>query len=260
MRISLDDTLNLVRAEEIPQLAGAEGAHSRRIHAGGLPGQELAQAVAEGALAGLDEEGAADGLEEEGDGGDDGEVAFVDGGLVGHDGGLEGEAGADAEEDLVADPVGGAGADVYAVEEAGRDGDYGGAGDYEGDVVAQDADEAAGEDGEEGGAEDEGEDAQAGCRGGNAVNGLEVDGEVVEQDEERTREEEFEQAASGDAAVREDFGGDQRMVFRVEFHGAEGGPEEDKADEGADDLGGAPRVNHATPLGAQEESDDGAEQ
>ena len=84
----------------------------------------------------------------------------------------------------------GGAADAEGVDEAAADGGHDGGEDHDGDVVAEHGDHDAGDDGEERAGEDEGQVADAGLGGADAIDGLEVDGEVVEEDEE--------EAADGD--------------------------------------------------------------
>ena len=62
---------------------------------------------------------------------------------------MDGETDADAGEGLVANPLGGGGADVEGVDEGAADGGEDSAEEEEGDVDAVGGDEAAGDNGEE---------------------------------------------------------------------------------------------------------------
>lgn len=86
--------------------------------------------------------------------------------------------GAEACEDLVANPLSRTGIDLQRFEQAGPDGEDCCAKPHEGRVPAEGGDEAAGDDGGEGGANEVGDGADAGSFGGGAFDGLEVEGEI----------------------------------------------------------------------------------
>ena len=108
--------------------------------------------------------------------------------MRGDDGDLEADAQPQTGNDLIADPFSGGGADVEGEDQAGADGSDDAGADHEGDEVALGGDVAARCDGAERHSDDHGEVADAGFLCADAGYDLEVDGEIVEQDEEGAAE------------------------------------------------------------------------
>ena len=129
--------------------------------------------------------------------------------LVEHDlhrdkGDLHTGAGANAGEDLEADPCGGAAVDLEGVEHAAADGEDCAAGPGEGNVGAEGGDAAAYDDAGESDADKVGDCADAGAFGGGAFDGLEVEGEVKDVGVESHAEEGGEQGAGEYCSLTED--------------------------------------------------------
>lgn len=114
---------------------------------------------------------------------------------------LKSEAGAKAEDDLVADPFSSGDVDSKGGEEAGTDRHEAAGGKYEWHVVPNLGRADAGEDGTEDLGKDQGEVVDAGVDGVDAVDGLEPDGEVVDEKEEGGADAEGEEGTEGDAAL-----------------------------------------------------------
>lgn len=91
---------------------------------------------------------------------------------------LDTPAGANAREDLVADPFPCAGVDLECFEQSGANGEGRRAEPHEWRVPAEGGDEAADDDGGKGHADKVGDRADAGAFGCGAFDGLEVEGEV----------------------------------------------------------------------------------
>lgn len=122
-----------------------------------------------------------------------------------------------AREHLVADPVRSGRLRAHGQEQARRDARERRAGGHEGRRVAGGGDgDAAGEDaGAEG--EDEGQVVHAGVERGRAEDGLEVEGEVVEEDEVGACEEELEGAGCADCAALDEAPGQHGVVALAVF-------------------------------------------
>ena len=180
-------------------------------------GDIIDQGIRPHVLPDRDENRAAEQLDEHDNRGADGHVDEIETRLGGDTGLLEAEARAEAEDDLVADPLGGGDVDSEGGEEAGADGHEDDGGVDEGHVVTDFRGQAAGDDGADDLGEDEGEVVDAGVDGVDAVDGLEPDGEVVDEEEEGGADAKREDAAEGDAALAGDAGGNwfARLARRV---------------------------------------------
>lgn len=117
--------------------------------------------------------------------------------------------------------------------------------------------ESAGDDGEEGDCQDHGKVPHAGLGGRDAGDGLEVDGEVVEEGEESSRQEEDVEAGDDDGALSQQAVLQQRALAHEVFIYEEDDEQEDEADEGADHGGVGPGVCDAALLQGEEVADYG---
>lgn len=117
--------------------------------------------------------------------------------------------------------------------------------------------EPAGDDGEEGDCQDHGEVPHAGLGGRDAGDGLEVDGEVVEEGEESSRQEEDVEAGDDDDPLFQQAALQQRALAHEVFVYEEDDEQEDEADEGADHGGVGPGFGDAAPLQGEEVADYG---
>jgi hypothetical protein len=201
---------------------GVEGLGRDGVRAGGVLLQVVAEFGAEDSAGDGDADGATDELEEgdEGSGLGDrrGLVRVL--GLDGDDGVLEGDTGAGAEEDLVADELRAGGVDVDRIEEATGGGGNEGANDEPEPVVTRLVDNAAGDgDGDDGG-EHEGDDVDA-TLGGCAALGLVEEGEVVGRADEDEHEEEGLGTRADLGAPLEHAEGHHRAGAHVVFPGDE---------------------------------------
>lgn len=131
----------------------------------------------------------------------DRDVLDVETGLRRNAGLLEAETGAEAEDDLVANPFGGGDVDRECRQKAGADGHEDDGSVDEGHVVADFRGKGAGDDRADDLGEDEGEVINAGVDGVDTLNGLEPDGQVVDEEEEGGADEEGEKGTEGDAAL-----------------------------------------------------------
>ena len=139
----------------------------------------LDELVGEDVLRDGDGDGATEAVKEDGDGVARGHVLCAKHDLDGDEGDLDTGAGAEAGDDLVADPAAGVGAHAKRGEHAAADGEDGGAKIEERGVEAQLRDQAAYQDGGEGDADEVGDGADAGFFRRGAFHGLEIEGEVV---------------------------------------------------------------------------------
>ena len=218
------------------------------------------QPVRQHAITHGDEDRRAEELEEEHERRRDGDLRDVEDGLDDDLGLLEAEADAEADEDLVSDPFGVAGVAVKGRQEARADGRQRGAGEHEGGVVPRLGDEGAGDDGAEDARDQEGDVADAGLVRADALDGLEPDGEVVDDHEEGRAHAEGEDPRGPDAPpphhARVDRGG-----FRPPELDADEDDEADaEDDEEGDDPAAGPGVGGPAPLQRDEEADDPREE
>lgn len=198
------DSGQLSRGRDFADMRGAGGDDERGVDADRVSGDFGDERVGEDVLGDGDGDGAAEGVEEDGDrvcgtcqsaerwhaersseGRDrcglrtsGRHVLRAEHDLHGDERDLYPRPGADARDDLVADPLGRAGIDLQRFEQAGADRENGCAEPHEGRVPAEGGDEAADDDGGDGDADEVGNGADAGSFGGGAFDGLEVEGEV----------------------------------------------------------------------------------
>ena len=247
------------RGDQVPDLGRPRVHHVERIqprHAA----QAGDQAVGEDRLRDGDEHGAAERLREEHQRGPDRDVAPREHRLRGQVRLLHPQAEADAEDDLVGDPRGGAGVRAEGGQQAGADAHERGAEEHERGVVADGGDAGAGGDAGDDEGEHQRQGADAGLDGRDGGDGLEPDGEVEDHDDHGGAEAEGEAEPRGHAALLEDAGGDGGGFLLVALHEDEGGGEEEGEDEEGDDPPVGPRVGGAAPLESEEQADDGGEE
>lgn len=235
-QIALDDARDEVGGEGCLDRSGASGDHGLRHQGRDLLRQRSDQLVDKGSLPGRDEQAAADGLEEQDDRRRGGDVFRLHARLRDDDGDLEAEAKPHARESLVSDPLRGGRVDAESVDEPGANGREHGGHEHQGDVVAEDGDEAAGEDAEERDANDEGQIADAAFGGRDTAHDLEVDGQVVEEREEAAGEEDDVDGADEDHAFLEETALEEGAFALEILIDAEEGEEEDEAYKRADDA------------------------
>lgn len=123
--------------------------------------------------------------------------------------------------------------------------------------MAREGYENAGDDAEEGDCEDVGKVADAGGGGRGVFDRLEVDGEVVNQDEEARAVEECVEGLEGEGFLPEEPGDHEGAIGHPEFVN----DEEDGKDAGEGEAGydgcGRPRACCAAPLKREQEADHG---
>ena len=116
--------------------------------------------------------------------------------------------------------------DLQGVEKAAGDGADDAAEDHEWDVVACDGDEDAGCDGEEAGTEDEREVLYTGVLSAVVAGSLEVDGQVVQQEEEGAGDKKDVGTLGGYGAVLEQAALEESAVAGVVLNSNEGDEED----------------------------------
>ena len=163
-----------------------------------------------------------------------------------------------ATEDLVADPLAGAGSNVQRIDQARGDGRDGRAAYHQRRRDAGLGDATARDDGAKRDGQDDGEVSDAGIGGVDVVDALEVDGQVVDEDEVAASEEESVQGIHPDGLTLHQPRHDHGALSVEELPRGEGDSDQEKADEQADDLAGVPRVSLSTVLQGQDVADDTA--
>ena len=212
--------------------------------------------VVEDVLGDGDHEGAAEGVEEHAHGGGGGDVAQGEDGLHGDEGLLHAEAHAQAEDDLVADPLRVGGGGLEGGEEAGADGGEEGGEVVEGHVVADDGGADAGDDVGRDEREDQGDAHDAGLECGGALDRLEPDGQPEDEDEEGAAQAEGEVARRRHVALLDDVEGDGGVGARELLRDDEDDGQHAREHEQEDDAPVGPRVGDAAPLEAEEAAHD----
>ena len=158
--------------------------------------------------------------------GADGHVVERQHRLRGHERLIHAETAAEAETGLVADPHGVDGIDFPGREQAGTGGDENGGDEHERRVVAYRGDEDAGQKSGDDVGHDEGEVHDAGFSGGDVFDGLEPDGEVVDQEEVGAPQPEGEPGSEGDAPLTDNPWGYGCFVLLPDLNSHEGYSEE----------------------------------
>ena len=125
--------------------------------------------------------------------------------MTSHDGDLHAQTDTDTGEGLVADPVGGVDADVESIAETAADSADGRTYRHERNPVSRASDHKAGDDTEKA-ADNDGQVVHAGGEGVGTLNGLKVDGQVVDEGEETARDEKDIGIGGPDAANLENAG------------------------------------------------------
>ena len=170
MVIYLEDRSQVFRLNDVSEIRGARIDHHACVQAWHFcRKQSCNQATREHVLADRDKHGPAKLLAKEHQRYAGGNVDLVEASLRRHGALLHAEADAEADEDLVADPLGVAGVSVEGREEAGGDGYDDSGGKHKGDVVAEALGAATGEDGADDEGEDEGDGHDAGFYGGDTL-------------------------------------------------------------------------------------------
>lgn len=100
----------------------------------------------------------------------------------------------------------------------------------------------------------------AGLHGGGILDALEEDGQVVDQDEESTAEEQSKERGGKDAAVLEHARGQGSLVSQLDLRECKEDSHDAEADEQADDPRIVPGVLVSSPLQGEQEADDGGDQ
>lgn len=232
-----------IRAQRVPQLRRASANNGLRPDVGRDAAHALDELVGEDVLADGDEDGAAELLGEEHDGDADGDVLPGQHALDCDVGLLHAEAEAEAEKDLVADPVGVAAVGLERGEHASADGGDDGRGDEEGRVVAEARDEAAGDDAGDDEREDERDEHEAGVDGVGPFDGLEPDWHVIHDPHHCGGVAEGVQEGTGDGSLLDDAGRDGGVVVAIrDLDGDEGQEEECGKDQEYDDASTSPRI------------------
>lgn len=175
------------------------------------------------------------------------------------DGALDGEADAEAGEDLVTYPLRGGGVEVEGVDQSRADGGECAAGDEDVYVVTEHAYEDPRSDGGDGGSDDHSQIPNPAFRRRDAADDLEVDGEVVQQDEEGAAEEGGVEHRDPDCAFAQETADDHAALAEVVFYPDEDEDAEAEGDEGADDGAGGPGLCDAAPLQGEDVADDADE-
>jgi len=101
--------------------------------------------------------------------------------------------------------------------------------------------------------------ADARLGGRDAGHDLEVDGQVVEQQEEGAAEEKYVNHGGVDGALFQDTSDDHGTFAEEVFEDDEEHDDDPEGDEGADDRAGGPGFRYAAPLQRQEIADDACE-
>lgn len=187
-----------------------------------------------------------------------GKVLGRDTALDSNHGDLEGNTPSSTSDDLVANPLASRGVGFEEIQKTGTNGRNGGATDEEGLVVAGGRDQSTAEDGAKGDGDDEGQVADTAVGGGGPVDRLEVDGDVVNGEEEGAGKDKGKGAHDGDGAVLDETARDHGLLALVPAGKDPGGNDEDEADDEADDDGRVPGVGLAAVLDGEDVRDGGA--
>jgi len=240
--------------ERGPQLSGAGSNDRSRVHAGNVFRHGVKQAVRKDGLTDGDQGGAGHALEEDHHSRDAGHVGLRHHGLPHDDRDLDAQAEADARQRLVADPRAARRALLQRVDEAGAHRVEHAAQHQQRDEVAGDGDGGARHDAEERDAEDEGDvvDAGLGCR--HAGHDLEVDGQVVQQQQEGAGVEGLEHGQEAERAAADESRYDQRPVAHPDLVGYEQRQQQHEAYDHADHVRAVPALRRAAPLQREDEA------
>jgi hypothetical protein len=189
------------------------------------------------------------------DGGGGCEVGLVRVALDGDHGNLEASAPGKAGENLVADPLAAAGADVEGVDQASGDCSDAGRTDHDGSVYTRGRNGDTRRHGGDSDGNDEGQVTNTRGHGRDAVDGLEEDGQVVDEDEVSASEEEGVDGSDVKGAFLEEARGDHGALALPDLESDEDSNHGDEADEQTDDGGRVPRVLDTAVLQSQKEGD-----
>lgn len=214
--------------------------------------------VDKGRLGAGDEERAAEALEEEQHAGGRAQVCRVGHGLDGNHGDLERRTPTGAGDDLVSDPFPAGRVGAQSVQQTGADGGDGCAAEQQRLVVSGDADQGAAGDGGKGHGNDKGQVADAAHGRVGAVDGLEVDGDVVDGGEEAAGLDKGNQTHDPVGALGEQLWRHHGVFALEPLAEGPGADDEGEADQEADDNGRVPGVRNASVLHRQDEGDGGA--
>lgn len=193
------------------------------------------------------------------EGSDGGEISGLRIPLGHDDGHLVGQPPADTGDDLVPDPLPGAGADAHGVDQAAaheRDGAPDGEHGHRQGAFLRD--EGTRGDHADGHGDDERDVVDAGHDGADVADALEVDGQVVQDHEVAAGEEAREQRAGADGPGEEQPRHDDSPLALVPLPRGEEAGEDEEGDEQRDDLGPVPGLGLAAVLQRQHEADEGA--
>lgn len=170
---------------------------------------------------------------------------------------LESSSPTETGNDLVSNPLSSRGVDIEGVEETSTDGSKSGATKEEGLVVTEGRDKTTAKNGRDGDGDNEGQVMNT--TGGRSVtmNRLEVDGDIVDGEEEATGKDEGESAHDPDGSVLDDSRGDHGSVTLPPLENTPSSHDENEADKETDDLRGTPLVLLTTILDGQDVRDSG---
>lgn len=175
------------------------------------------------------------------------------------DGALDGQPNTETGEDLVPYPLGGGGVEAECVNQTRADGGESAAGDEDVYVVTEKRNEDPRSDSSNGGSNNHRQIPNPALRWGNSANDLEVNGEVVEQDEEGAAEEGGVEHRDPDCAFAQQTTDDHAALAQVVFYADEDEDAQTEGDEGANYRARGPGFGDATPLQGQDVADDADE-
>lgn len=132
--------------------------------------------------------------------------------------------------------------------------------DHKGGVVTQARRQGARQDRGEDHGQDHGQQADAGLDGADVLDGLEPDGQVVDDDHHGRAQRKGGPRAGQDAALQEDARRDGGGVGLEDLDQDEADEQDAGQDEQGDDAGAAPGVLGAAPLQGEQEADDGGQE
>ena len=248
--IRVQPLLPIRRGDLTLELRGAGRRERLRIHPGD-PTQPLRELIIQNILRHADENRAAEPLGEKHDGDTHIHVGLLQHRLRRKTRLLQPQADAKGKQHLHADPHGMRGMRGKQLEEARANSAQHGRRDDKGGIIADFLDGDAGADGGDDEREHEGDDHDAGVGGGDALDGLEPDGQPVGDGHEARPDHEGDPEAGGDGAVLEDADGDGGVFALEDLVDGEADEEEAGEDEEDDDARVAPVVGGPAPLESQ---------
>lgn len=166
------------------------------------------------------------------------------------------------KDDLVSNPLALACREVERRDQSSTDGHQASAGNHERRVVSQTTGGLSGTDRADDEGEHQGDCADAGLNGGDALDRLEPDGDVVHHDHHRRAQAEHEPHRRHDAAVEDDASGKRDVVgvAHPPLLGNEGNEKDSEKNEQGDDAPVGPGIRRSAPLQGQQQTDDAGEE